>query len=260
MAKVQGLKKNVTKKNKKEVHESIEKLERDLAERHLDELKSLSLNVPPSPAEVTATPFIDVEKTQRLSKAQKRREKKEEKERERAEMTAAEMEEHKNGPRVLESQKINELLKSRDLMIFPISADGDCLYNSVAHQLKATGRPSKGVSELRSLAASYILSNRDSLMPYITNPETDELLEDADFENYCEKLRTTKCWGGQVEIMALSNALKVPIEVLQATGSPTVHFAESFHEPNLVITYHRHFVSLGEHYNSTQPFVLSEED
>lgn len=112
----------------------------------------------------------------------------------------------------------------------------------------------------RFLIFCSIRNHKVDLLPYITNPDTDECLNDIEFEEYCDNIRSTKCWGGQIEIMAISNALKVPIEVLQATGVPTMQTKVGYEEPKLVLTYHRHFVSLGEHYNSTQPLVISEEE
>lgn len=230
-------------------------------------MKSLSLNDSNS-AVVVENPSSTVDKEsgsegeahKRISKAQKRREKKSEKERERQKEIELESEEHKNGPRNLESQKINEILQKRQLMIYPIAADGDCLYNSVAHQLKQTGRTVMAVKELRQIVSDYIRENKADLLPYMTDPETDDCMDDEAFDAYCERIINTRCWGGQIEIQALSNALKVPIEVLQATGPPTLQTCENFSAPNLVLTFHRHFVSLGEHYNSTQPLVLNEEE
>lgn len=264
-AKITALKKSSGKKNKKEVQSEIEKLEKELDLKHLEELKNLKINEGSSstkPTLVAPESFInstnDTEQPQRVSKAQKRREKKNEKERERQAEIEKEAELGKDGPRNSENKKINEILQLRHLSIFPIAADGDCLYNSIIHQLRSTGRDSKTVAELRSLTAEYIRDHKVDLLPYITNHETDECLNDIEFEEYCDNIRNTKCWGGQIEIMAISNALKVPIEVLQAVGPPTVQ-TKGYEEPKLVLTYHRHFVSLGEHYNSTQPQISEEE-
>lgn len=266
-AKITALKKSSGKKNKKEVQTEIEKLEKELDQKHLDELKNLKITEGASsetskPTLVAPEAFIsnDTDQPQRVSKAQKRREKKNEKERERQAEIEKEAELNKDGPRNLESKKINDILQGRHLSLFPIAADGDCLYNSIVHQLKSTGRDSVTVPELRNVTAEYIRNHKVELLPYITNPDTDECLNDIEFEEYCDNIRNTKCWGGQIEIMAISNALKVPIEVLQSSGPPTMQTKVGYEEPKLVLTYHRHFVSLGEHYNSTQPLVISEEE
>ena len=68
----------------------------------------------------------------------------------------------------------------------------------------------------------------------------------------------------QIELRALTQFLHQPIEVLQAEGRPVL-IGEEFAgvEPGLVVTYHRHYFGLGEHYNSTKPIekeVEEEED
>jgi OTU domain-containing protein 6 len=92
----------------------------------------------------------------------------------------------------------------------------------------------------------------------MTNPQTDELLTDEEFETYCSAIRNTKAWGGEIEIKALSSRLQLQIEVIQAIGSPYVH-GDGFRGNKLIITYHRHLYSLGEHYNSTKDYVDEPE-
>jgi OTU domain-containing protein 6 len=54
-----------------------------------------------------------------------------------------------------------------------------------------------------------------------------------------------------VELRALTQFLQQPIEVIQAEG-PSVLIGDEFAKHKLVITYHRHYYGLGEHYNSTK--------
>lgn len=115
-----------------------------------------------------------------------------------------------------------------------------------------TGRHVEEVSSLRDKTADYILKNKDSLIFYMTT-DSGDCLSDAEFEKYCMDLRNTPAWGGQIEIKALSQILKSPIEVVQSTGPPTVQGVDQFKGSNLIITYHRHMYSLGEHYNGTRP-------
>lgn len=39
------------------------------------------------------------------------------------------------------------------------------------------------------------------------------MLTSAEYSDYCEKMRNTPAWGGQVEIKALATRLKKPIQV-----------------------------------------------
>lgn len=93
----------------------------------------------------------------------------------------------------------------------------------------------------------------------MTNAQGD-CLSDKEFENYLNALRDTRAWGGQIEIQALSNSLRCPIEVIQATGPPTIQGGDTFKGKPLILTYHRHMYSLGEHYNSSRPATLAEEE
>jgi OTU domain-containing protein 6 len=97
------------------------------------------------------------------------------------------------------------------------------------------------------LSIPYLQANKDDFQPFL-------LLSDEEFVIYCDKMANTPKWGGQVEITALSKALKRPIEVIQAEG-PLVQVGEERHkgQPPIILTYHRHYYGLGEHYNSTKP-------
>lgn len=144
--------------------------------------------------------------------------------------------------------EVEDLLMKTILFLFP----GNCLYNAIRNQLQVNGKLTEDVNTLRSKTADYILENKDSLIFYMTSAETGDCLDDVGFEKYCSDVRNTPAWGGQVEITALSNVLKAPVEVIQATGPSTIQ-GEEFKGSKLVITYHRHMYSLGEHYNGTKP-------
>lgn len=275
-AKIQALKKTASKgdkKKKKEVLEEIARLESDLDKKHADELAAAEKCTESNPAneqdanrndlesiEGRADIDGDEEKNVRVSRAQKRREKKANEEKVRQAEIAAQEELNKTGPRVIELNTIKGILKKRNLMLHPIASDGNCLYNAVRHQLQVTGRLADDVQTMRHKTAGYIRQNKDSLIFYMTNAETGDCLNDAEFAKYCDDLQNTAAWGGQVEISALSQTLQVPIEVIQATGAPTIQGDDKFKGPNVIITYHRTMYSLGEHYNSTKPIVANSTD
>lgn len=273
-SKVQALKKSADKKNKREVLQQIADLDAALERRHEAEQQQFDSVQTADTANNTATTEANAnhvadsqtntaalnafitptgDDNQRVSKAQKRRDKKAAADRQLLVDIAAQEELNKTGARTLETTAIRKLLHARGLQPHTVPSDGDCLYNAVAHQLAATGRqPPHGVAALRTLAADYIEANRDELIVYMTNPRTGDCLDDVEFGAYCEAVRASSTWGGQLEIKALSNALRVPIEVLQASGPPTVQNEGDFGGEPLVMTYHRHMYSLGEHYNGTR--------
>lgn len=263
-AKVQALKKSADKgdkKRKREVLHEIAVLDAALDQRHDAELQ-LFADRRTSMHETTdadADNNSDAgDAAPRISKAQKRRDKKAQADRQLQIDILAQEELNKTGARTVETQTINALLRARQLQLHSVASDGDCLYNAVAHQLAIVGGggdagDSMSVAQLRAITADYIEQNRDDLIVYMTNPRTGDCLNETEFAAYCAAIRGTPTWGGQLEIKALSNVLRVPIEVLQAVGPPTVQNEGDFGGRPLVLTFHRHMYSLGEHYNSTRP-------
>jgi len=82
------------------------------------------------------------------------------------------------------------------------------------------------------------------------------ILENGEtFESYCTKMRNTSAWGGQLELRALANALQQSIAVVNADTEDVVMGEEFMSNPEDLIrlTFHRHYLALGEHYNSTEP-------
>lgn len=269
-AKIQALKKTAgkgDKKKKKEILEEIARLESDLDKKHADELTAAEKTTingeshsDANQNQVNSGNDDEDGKTVRVSRAQKRRDKKANEEKVLQAEISAQEEINKTGPRVLELNTIKSILAKRKLIIHTIPSDGNCLYNAIRNQLQITGRLADDVQTLRNKTADYILQNKDSLIFYMSNPDTGDCLNDDEFEKYCSDLRNTSAWGGQIEISALSQILKVPIEVIQATGPSTIQGEEKFKGPNLIIAYHRNMYSLGEHYNGTKPFNKNDID
>lgn len=261
-SKIQSLKKSkVDKKKKKELQDEIARLESELEVRHAEELNKFnSLNISEKSEEPELAPEQpDLElKLPKLSKAQRRREKKSQEDKEREAQIKAEEALNINSPRILEDKKIAELLAKRGLASFSVPADGDCLYNAVKHQLSRIGVFQYETVDLRLLAADYIEDNKDSIIFYMTNPDTGDILSEEEFRKYCHQVRFSKAWGGEIEVKALSSSLKCPIEIIQASGTSPIHGEGEDPSRKLVLTYHRHMYRLGEHYNSTMPIQQEE--
>ena len=86
----------------------------------------------------------------------------------------------------------------RQLSIHDITSDGDCLYNSVAHQLKIVAGVTQNVAELRRGVADVLRRHVDDFLPFLSNPRTGEPLSETEFEKYCQDLVQKPVWGGQV--------------------------------------------------------------
>jgi len=278
--KIQLLKKTSSKgdkKKKKEVLEEIATLEAEMNLRHKNELAQFEESSPEICPEVETAPvtmgtFIEEENDieeintggERVSKAQKRRDKKAAKEKERINEIEKQEEENQHGARNLEAAKIKELLESRDLLLQEIPSNGDCLFAGLVHQL-GLQKLEKSVKDLRKAATDEIRGNSDDYLPFLSHPVTGEMLDQEQFDKYCKDMQNTPAWGGQVELRALSQALKLPIEVVQADG-PSMVVGEEFKmlngasdgddggdgEKRLILTYHRHAYGLGEHYNAVK--------
>lgn len=191
----------------------------------------------------------------KITRAQKRRNKKAAEDKDREKRISEQEEINKQGPRVRELNTIKENLKQMGLSIHNIPADGNCLYCAISHQLEIKGLDPFNVNKLRKDTANFMRENRDDFIPFMYS-DNDDMVDEKQFEDYCNSVANTKLWGGQLELRALSNILKCPIKVIQAAGQPTLQ-GESFTGPELVLTYHRHLYRLGEHYNST--VVLPKE-
>ncbi|XP_016959183.2 deubiquitinase OTUD6B [Drosophila biarmipes] len=276
-AKLQAMKKNAPKNNKnkrKEFLEEMARLEGELEQRHKAEVQAAEAKdlteetEEKAPAEKQEVPVSNKEEidekeeedehlpsNQRVSKAQKRRDKKAKEAREREAEIKTELKNAANQPtpKLIELQQITAKLSQRQLSLHNIASDGDCLYQSIRHQLQVNSLPGHSVQELREETANYVRAHKDSLICYMVHPETGDLLNDQQFEKYCHDIAKTHAWGGHIELKAISSLLRVPIEVIQAEGAPTLLGQEEFGGSPLVICYHRHIYQLGAHYNSTVP-------
>lgn len=258
--KIIALKRSSGKKDKKKLQDEITQMENDMIAKQADELSKLSIDDAVSAEPEKAEEELSSElATQRISKAQKRRDKKDQDAKRREEELAQAEEDNKFSARNLETKAINEMLKSRKLKLHPIKSDGDCMYNAIKHQLDLAG-VNQSVESLRKTAAEYIRVNKDELICYMTSANSDDIMSEEEFIEYCRQVECTKAWGSQIELQALSTSLKIKIEVLQASGTPAISGSEFKNRPHLIVTYHRHFFGLGEHYNSTKAWIDGAEE
>ncbi|XP_077208056.1 deubiquitinase OTUD6B [Paroedura picta] len=261
-AKIQGMKNNVPKndkKRRKQLSDSVAKLEADLEQKHKEELqkvKETSLDENKEDSAAISMARLELENTQqvqppRISKAQKRREKKAAMDKEREERIAEAEIENLTGARHLESQKLAHILSIRQLEIKQIPSDGHCMYRAIEDQLKER-QNSWTVATLRAQTAEHMRTHVDDFLPFLTNPNTGDLYSHDEFEKYCSDIANSVAWGGQLELRALSHILQTPIEVVQM-DSPPIIVGEEYSTKPLILVYMKHAYGLGEHYNSVKP-------
>ncbi|KAJ3389719.1 OTU domain-containing protein 6B [Lobulomyces angularis] len=232
------LKKSTDKKKKKGLLEQIDKMENEIKERHIAEFNALELKWKDLKIEKTIED-VNVEKLEpdvnsndnSPSFKQKKNRQQERKLRKKAEQEKIYQEALNEAStqidyRSLEQESINDLLSLMKLKIKEIDPDGHCLYNAIIHQLSISKNNSVefDYKQLRSITSKFIYENKLDFLPFLLN-NNGEILNDDEFEKYCNDLKDTAVWGGQPEINALSQYFKREIHVVQM-GSPVLKIGE----------------------------------
>ncbi|KAJ3266146.1 OTU domain-containing protein 6A [Chytriomyces hyalinus] len=270
---ITGMKKAASsdKKKKKELPELIAGLEADMKARHAQELadfvaqsvnsqekdatadtEDCSVNEPDeqsSSAQATVpSPALQTKKPNRQQQRKAKKAANFEEQRRLAEIEAADTVDVK----AEEDEAIQKMIGAMSLSVKQITADGHCLYSAVADQLSlVTQTDLLGYSHFRRLAAQTMRSNPDEFLPFLVN-ESGDMMDEDEYEKYCKDVESSATWGGQLEIKAMSLALKREIHVIQM-GNPVLKIGEEFKSATsrpLMLSYHRHYYGLGEHYNS----------
>jgi OTU domain-containing protein 6 len=158
------------------------RLESELKLRHETELKELEesttgssggdTNVVEEEVTTTGVEQLDIQnKPAKKNKAKLRKEKKMQ-EFEDARKKAGEESQGMINHKELEDSAIQATLDTMNLKLKLISADGHCLYNSLAHQLSIEGKDYT-YRDLRSLASKYIRENADDFWPFMIDDNGD---------------------------------------------------------------------------------------
>ncbi|XP_078482574.1 deubiquitinase OTUD6B-like isoform X2 [Ciona intestinalis] len=230
-AEIQTIKKAVPKGDKKRdklAKQKISELENALTSKHKHELEAL-------------------DQQQKVKKALKAKELSER-------LAQAEFD-YKNSSRHKEEEEIKKILKEQGLMVKPVTPDGNCMYHAICDQLTNN---IINMADLRKRTASYMRDHVGDFMPFLSTDAGDAFTSD-DFKTYCSDIEKSGIWGGQLELQAISHVFKTPIHVIQA-GSATVKLGEEYEGSPVLLTYHRHELGLGEHYNSVTTFLEDKED
>ena len=248
----------------------------------LQEEVSPSEHAQMNPIELQPTPSDDEARRQRvLQKKLKKRNQQRKMEIDREKRI--EKENSNAGPsrRQMELEALQTLyLRPCGLKIQEVEADGNCLYRAVAMQCRRLNLDAVDISsekcydKIRNICADVLMgSNRAEYEPFAECGEGYDAANKsanhpATFEEYVYNVRSTFTWGGQLELRALSEGLKCPIVVFSAEGPPLtmgVEYAKigerGYNDDNsgwnmnnsLLLSFHRHYYALGEHYNSVVP-------
>lgn len=82
------------------------------------------------------------------------------------------------------------------------------LYNAIAHQLKTIGEIPLGLSDLRCKTAKYLRENMDDFLPFMSNPDSDDVFTSEQYEKYCDNVELTSAWGGAIEVTTVNLKIK----------------------------------------------------
>ncbi|KAI9906801.1 hypothetical protein PsorP6_016344 [Peronosclerospora sorghi] len=162
----------------------------------------------------------------------------------------------------IEADMILAQLTRYGLKIKDIPSDGHCMYHAVADQIKQKNLlivdEMAGFQHLRKITSEYMLARPDNFSPFMALDESAGGGTDYAFIIYCNRVATTADWGGQLELRALACALRITIEDFSAKGDVMMMGREFIDEadenaPKLQLTYHLHYSTLDEHFNSVTP-------
>ena len=131
-------------------------------------------------------------------------------------------------------EKFVEELKKIGYFIREVKGDGNCLFRSVSEQLEEN---ENNYEVYRKKCIDYMKENKDAFKPFL---EDEEPIDD-----YIEKIGKNGEWGGNLEIYALSMALKSNFYIYM--HEQPIYVINNWKDPinNIMLTYHN-----GKHYNS----------
>lgn len=50
------------------------------------------------------------------------------------------------------------------------------------------------------MAGQYLKEHKSDFLPFLSHPDTGDLLTDEQYEEYCSEVVSTSAWGGEVEV------------------------------------------------------------
>ena len=278
-------KKSATKKTRKGVNNECSELERQLKERHEQELSALTGQENPEfdqvfPAEDTeesslqdtskdiddpmsslsvstpAVPNGHAKKPNRQKARLARRAAEQEAAAEQAQKEAADL----PNLRKQELKAMREAYTMRGLKEHDIRSDGHCLYAAVADQLEDAELGLKPKIEITTIqddskpttkSVGYKIPRQVAAEYISQNPDDFVPFLEEPLDSYVKTIRDTGEWGGHLEILALAKAYGVDINVLRGDGQVDKIECGSDNAPaQLWLAYYRYSFGLGEHYNS----------
>lgn len=74
------------------------------------------------------------------------------------------------------------------------------LYNAIIHRVQELDGKSPTLLELRVSTANFLRENRVDFLPYLSHPDTGNMLTESQYSEYCDQVADTTAWGGEIEV------------------------------------------------------------
>mmetsp|Transcript_13059 Transcript_13059/g.16239 ORF Transcript_13059/g.16239 Transcript_13059/m.16239 type:complete len:326 (-) Transcript_13059:954-1931(-) len=105
-----------------------------------------------------------------------------------------------------QSNLLRQRLENFRLLEVVMLGDGNCQFRSFSQELYGTP---KHHGHVRQIAVTHIQNHRDEFVIYFN--------DEAEFWQYCNKMKNNATWGDELTLRALSNAFCVTIHVMTST-------------------------------------------
>lgn len=139
----------------------------------------------------------------------------------------------------LDDEAFAQMLRARGLYIRDVESDGSCLFRAISDQLYGTEDHHEN---LRVKCVRYMCDHEQAFAPFIE--------DDRSFTSYTAEMSRASVWGGNLELQALSMALKLDVRIHQLAG-PVYDICNSFasgvNTTPIHLSYHQ-----GQHYASVR--------
>ena len=144
-------------------------------------------------------------------------------------------------------EKFKKKLQKYNYILHIVPSDGNCLFSSVSDQVYGTDKHNLLI---REKCMDYIEKNSIFYSRYIEGGETQ-------MPAYIKRKRKSGIWGDNMEIQALSEIYKRPIEIYINPDKPITSYSNIRHDKKkfpIKISFHGN-----KHYNSIVPSIKSIE-
>lgn len=93
-----------------------------------------------------------------------------------------------------EERIFKDMLVQEKLKIKEIPADGNCLFNSILHQLQYKKGIIHNLKSLRKETAEFLRKQECLYSAFIT---------EISYKEYCDRIENTSEWGGELEVHSI---------------------------------------------------------